>query len=107
MNGWVNADILNLLICILKKSNEQSIDISNLESKIDEILSYFPITTSSGYIFLGDWLSDQSYEINQTVLYEDKIYLCLEENSNIIPPSSNIYWKFQGDFNLTINGGSY
>jgi hypothetical protein len=48
---------------------------------------------TSSYTLVGAWQSTVTYMINQAVVYDGFVYVCIEENRNKLPSESNIYWR--------------
>ncbi len=54
----------------------------------------FPAALGSiSYTFIGDWNSSRTYFPNEAVKYQDSIYICLQENRNVIPEYGTVWNK--------------
>jgi len=54
----------------------------------------FPAALGSiSYTFIGDWNSSRTYFPNEAVKYQDSIYICLQENRNVIPEDGTVWNK--------------
>jgi hypothetical protein len=54
----------------------------------------FPAALGSiSYTFIGDWNSSRTYFSNEAVKYQDSIYICLQENRNVIPEDGTVWNK--------------
>ncbi len=48
---------------------------------------------NTSYTFVGDWNSTRTYKVEEAVKYEDSIFICLQENRNVIPDDGLIWNK--------------